>query len=166
MSIGELLAQELEHEAGTTRRVFEAIPESAYSFQPHPKSMTMIQLASHIAESIGWLDETMSSEEFDMDPATFVPFVAHSRFELMTELAKNVGTGLEALRTAEDEAFAKLWSLKQNGTALFTMPRAAVVRSFCLSHLVHHRGQLSVYLRLADIPVPQIYGPTADNPTM
>ena len=166
MSIGESLALELEHEVATTRRVLEAIPESAYDFRPHAKSMSMIQLASHIAELLSWLDDTMNADELDFNPATFRPFLATTRAELMMELGRNAGAGLAALRSASDAAFSQPWSLKAQGHTLFTMPRAAVVRAFCLSHLIHHRGQLSVYLRLVDAPVPQIYGPTADNPDM
>ena len=168
MSISQALLPEFDHEMATTRRVLERVPESNYDWKPHEKSMTIGRLAGHVAELPGWVPVTLEREKFDMatDGAQFPPLTASSRKALLEAFDKNVATARKAIAAASDEQLMKNWSLIHEGKPVFTMPRAAVLRSFTMSHIIHHRGQLSVYLRLNNVPVPSIYGPSADENTM
>jgi len=168
MSISQALLPEFDHEMATTRRVLERVPEGNYDWKPHEKSMTIGRLAGHVAELPGWVPVTLEREKFDMatDGAQFTPLNASSRKALLEAFDKNVATARKAIAAASDEELMKNWSLIHQGKPVFTMPRAAVLRSFTMSHIIHHRGQLSVYLRLNNVPVPSIYGPSADENTM
>lgn len=168
MPISQALLPEFDHEMATTRRVLERVPESNYDWKPHDKSMTIGRLAGHVAELPGWVPVTLEREKFDMatDGAQFPPLTASSRKSLLETFDKNVATARKAIAATSDEQFMKNWSLVHGGKPVFTMPRAAVLRSFTMSHIIHHRGQLSVYLRLNNVPVPAIYGPSADENTM
>jgi uncharacterized damage-inducible protein DinB len=168
MPISQALLPEFDHEMATTRRVLERVPEGNYDWKPHEKSMTIGRLAGHVAELPGWVPVTLEREKFDMatDGAQFPSLTASSRKSLLEAFDKNVATARKAIAAASDEQFMKNWSLIHQGKPVFTMPRAAVLRSFTLSHIIHHRGQLSVYLRLNNVPVPSIYGPSADENTM
>ena len=168
MPISQALLPEFDHEMATTRRVLERVPEGNYDWKPHEKSMTIGRLAGHVAELPGWVPVTLEREKFDMatDGAQFPSLTASSRKSLLEAFDKNVATARKAIAAASDEQFMKNWSLIHQGKPVFTMPRAAVLRSFTLSHIIHHRGQLSVYLRLNNVPVPAIYGPSADENTM
>jgi uncharacterized damage-inducible protein DinB len=130
--------------------------------------MTIGRLAGHVAELPGWVPVTLEREKFDMatDGAQFPSLTASSRKSLLEAFDKNVATARKAIAAASDEQLMKNWSLIHQGKPVFTMPRAAVLRSFTMSHIIHHRGQLSVYLRLNNVPVPSIYGPSADENTM
>ena len=168
MPISQALLPEFDHEMATTRRVLERVPESNYDWKPHEKSMTIGRLAGHVAQLPGWVPVTLEREKFDMatDGAQFPPLTASSRKSLLEAFDKNVATARKAIAATSDEQFMKNWSFIHAGKPVFTMPRAAVLRSFTLSHIIHHRGQLSVYLRLNNVSVPSIYGPSADENTM
>ena len=165
MSYSETILPEFDQEMATTRKVLERVPEGNYGWKPHEKSMTIGRLAGHVAELPGWVPITLEREKFDMatEGAQFPSLTASSRASLLEAFDKNVVTARKAIAATSDEQFMKNWSLIAGGKPVFTMPRAAVLRSFTMSHIVHHRGQLSVYLRLNDIPVPAIYGPSADE---
>ncbi len=163
MSICEPLAAELEQEARTTRRLLERVPEGSFGWKPHEKSMSLGQLAGHVAQLPGLIVAALKVDEFDFATAGWKPFVPQSTAGLVEEFDKNVKSAAEALRGGRDERMGEKWSLKSGGHALFEMPRAQVVRFVGLNHFVHHRGQLSVYLRLLDVPLPSIYGPSADE---
>jgi uncharacterized damage-inducible protein DinB len=166
-TIGQTMAMELEHESATTRKLLERIPEETFGYKPHEKSMTMTQLASHIAEIPMWLQDTISKNEYIMDMATYVPFEATSQAQLLETFDANLRSGLEALRTAPDAGMMETWRMKGvDGTVFFELPRISVLRGMILNHIIHHRGQLGVYLRLNDIPLPQTYGPSADDSPM
>jgi len=137
------------------------VPEDKFGWKPHQKSMSLGELATHVANIPHWGSITLKETEFDMSgPRTAL---ATSRAELLSRFDSHVVETRAALVGKTDAELLAHWSLKQDGQKLFTMPRAAVWRSFVLNHLVHHRGQLSVYLRLNDVPVPGMYGPSADE---
>lgn len=166
MSFVEATLHELQKEAATTRRLLERIPDDKFDWTPHPKSMTMGRLASHLAEIPEWAQGAIIFDEFDMHPPgqEMLVGVQHtSTASLLAAFDANVAKATQALAATDDSVMGDNWSLKMQGQALFTMPRAVVIRIWVLNHLVHHRGQLSVYLRLNDIPVPSIYGPSADE---
>lgn len=162
MSTSEFLLPEFDREMTTTRTLLERVPEEKFAWKPHQKSMSLGELATHVAGLPGWGTITLKESEFDMDAHSRRP-VATSRADLLASFDKTVAETRAALACASDAEMMAPWSLKQNGRKLFTMPKAAVWRSFVLNHLVHHRGQLSVYLRLNDVPLPAMYGPSADE---
>ena len=160
------LIGELTHEAATTRKILERIPAETFDFKPHEKSMTMIRLATHVAEMVSWTTMTCTTSELDFAAGEYKPFEPTTTAELVEFHDKNVAAALEALKNTSDEQMREDWSLKNGETTYFTMPKIATLRSMCFNHTWHHRGQLSVYLRLNDIPVPEIYGPSADEGQM
>jgi uncharacterized damage-inducible protein DinB len=162
MSIAQSLLPEFDHEMANTRRTLERVPENKLDYKPDPKSMSMGVLASHIAEMCGWLPSMMEGPELDIPP-DFKPFLATSRKQLLDQFDQNVAGSRAALAAAGDQALMQEWSLKFGGNAMFTMPRIAVFRSMIMSHVIHHRAQLTVYYRLNGIPVPALYGPSADE---
>ena len=162
MTARELVA-EFTHEAATTRRHLARIPDDKLDWQPHQKSFTTRALASHIVESIGWAHAIFSADEFNFDPATYRPFSAASVPELLAVFDRKVDEGERALSSVADAAMSDPWRMKIRGHVRFEKPRADVFRDFTLSHVIHHRGQLTVYLRLLDVAVPGSYGPSADE---
>jgi uncharacterized damage-inducible protein DinB len=164
MPIIDALLPEFDQEMATTRRVLERVADDRLGWKPHEKSWSMGQLASHIANMIGWADVTMNATEFDVMSVTpeQANQTAKSRTELLSWFDANVVKARAALTKSDAEYFVP-WSLKAGAKVQFTMPRAACVRSFVMNHVIHHRGQLSVYLRLNNIPVPSIYGPSAEE---
>jgi uncharacterized damage-inducible protein DinB len=157
---------EYDHEMNTTRSLLARVPDAKGSWQPHQKSMTLGKLAIHIATLPGWVPSILSGTEFDTSPPggsgyTTPPF--KSTKELLTIFDRETARARAAIAAAPDTELMVPWSLKSAGKTVFTMPRVAVLRSFFMNHSIHHRGQLSVYLRLNDVPLPSIYGPTADT---
>lgn len=169
MAISAALLPEFDHEMATARKVIERVPEDKFGWKPHDRSMSMGRLAGHIAEMPVWGTNGIKMDSLDMAPPggpTFESFNPKSKDQLLTAFDKNVAECRAAIAGASDEEYFKNWSLLRAGKTLMTMPKIAVVRSFMLNHILHHRGQLSVYLRLNDIPVPSIYGPSADEGAM
>jgi uncharacterized damage-inducible protein DinB len=165
MAIKDALLPEFTQEMAVTRTVLERVPTDRADWKPHAKSMSLGELAMHLAEVPSWLGVTFGGSEFDTNPPGGTPYRSKaftSTSALVAAFDANVVAGREALSHATDEQFMQPWALKSGGHVLMSMPRAAVVRGFVLNHLIHHRGQLSVYLRLLDVPLPSIYGPTAD----
>lgn len=165
MAIRDSLLPELEQELAITRSVLSLVPESKTGFRPHPKSWTLGELALHVANVLTWLPMTLRTTEFDLSPPdgpSFVPTKFESAAATLRTFEHNASAARAALAAASDAELAVPWTLKRKGQALFTLPRSACVRSFVMNHLIHHRGQLTVYLRLCDVPLPPIYGPTAD----
>lgn len=167
MSISADLLPEWDLEMAATRRTLERIPDAKFDWRPHPKSSTMGALASHVATLPQWVDATMNQDSFDLapvdGPAAGPPPPAKDSKQLLATFDENTAAARKAIEAASDESYARLWSLKRGGTAMFTLPRGVVLRRFFLSHIIHHRAQLGVYLRLNDIPVPAVYGPSADE---
>lgn len=162
MTIAEALLPEFDHEMGVTRRLLERVPEDKFTWKPHAKSMSFVELATHVATIPSWGAPTLKQPELDL--GGLAPnAVPASRSELLARFDTHVAETRAALVGRTDAEMLEVWSLKHNGQKIFTMPRAAVWRGFVLNHHVHHRGQLSIYLRLNDVPVPAMYGPSADE---
>lgn len=164
--IGAAFAAELEQEAATTRKCLERIPAEKFDWKPHEKSMTFSRLASHLSEMFGWAKPTMEQDELDFATFDYKPFEPKTNAELLEKFEKNVSEAMESVRNATDEDFMKPWTMKNGDKVYFSLPKVAVIRSFVMNHIIHHRGQLSVYLRLNDISVPALYGPSADEGEM
>jgi uncharacterized damage-inducible protein DinB len=164
MPLVDALLPEFDHEMTTTRKVLERVPEDKFNWKPHAKSFSVGELATHVANLPTWGTETLTKSEIDLAGGPRVAALA-SKAELMAAFDRNVAATRAALTGKTDAELLAIWSLKRGGKTIFSMPKTAVLRSFVLSHLIHHRGQLSVYLRLLDVPVPSIYGPSADEPS-
>lgn len=163
MKVIDWLTTQFDQETKTTRRHLERLPNDKRDWRPHEKSYTAGALASHIVECINWTPDIFTKNELNFDPATYKPYLASSTPELLEAFEKAVADGKRVLASVDDEAGMQPWSLKMNGQPLFERPRIDVFRDFALSHLIHHRGQFSVYLRLLNVAVPGSYGPTADE---
>lgn len=166
MPIADALLPEFDHEMTTTRKVLERVPEDKLDWKPHARSFSIGVLASHVASLPTWAVETLTRSEIDLGPDQRPPAVLPSRRELLATFDASAAAARAALAGRTDAELMAMWSLKRSGRTLFSMPKAAVLRSFVLNHLIHHRGQLTVYLRLLDVPVPSIYGPSADEPAL
>jgi len=153
--------QELEHEAKTTRRVLERVPGNQLGWRPHPKSRTLGELALHVAGTPGAVAKLAMQSE--IQPPDFKDPIPASASELIPALEESVATAKQLLGTMDDATLNATWRVKRNGQEVMAIPRAALLRSIMLNHWYHHRGQLSVYLRELGVPVPSIYGPSADE---
>jgi uncharacterized damage-inducible protein DinB len=165
-NIASALIAEMEHEAGVTRTCLERVPAEKFDWKPHEKSMAFGKLAVHVAEMFGWTPPTLQQAELDFAKMEYKPYEPATTDDLVEFLDKNVAEAIDALRNTTDEQFMQNWTMRNSETIYFTMPKVAVMRSFVMNHIIHHRGQLSVYLRLNDIAVPSIYGPSADEGQM
>lgn len=163
MSLCETLAAELQQEAKTTRRLLERVPEESFDWKPHAKSMSLGRLATHVAELPELIIPALTQDEFDFASGDFKPSEPKTTAELLEKFDRNISAAAAALQKQPDEKMGEKWKLRSGDHVLFEMPRALVVRFVGLNHVVHHRGQLSVYLRLLDVPLPSIYGPSADE---
>jgi len=166
MGIAQNMLGEFDNEMSNTRKALERVPEDKLDWAPDPKSMKLGRLSGHIAEMVGWGSMTLSSEEFDFDPdgkGSYKPMVTTSRAQLLAEFDKNVKEARAALSKASDPQMLTEWKLKAHGKTMMSMPRVAVIRVMVMNHIIHHRAQLGVYFRLNGIPVPALYGPSADE---
>jgi uncharacterized damage-inducible protein DinB len=166
LNISQSMLPEFDVEIANTRKTLERVPEERPDFRPHQKSMTMARLAGHIAEIPMWAIMTLGQDELDMNPtggAQHTPYVMSSRKDAVAKFDEDSKKARTILASTTDEAMMKLWTLKNGGQTVLAMPRVAVMRSFVMNHMVHHRAQLGVYLRMNDVPVPSIYGPSADE---
>ena len=166
MTIARSLLPEFDHEMRTTRSLLERLPEARGQWQPHPKSMTLAQLAAHVTAMIKWVNATINLTELDFSSPEAAQY-APPRFETTAALVEtfdaNVRAAREAIAGASDADLMAGWTLRNGEHKILSLPRVAALRSFVMNHHIHHRGQLSVYLRLLDVPLPSIYGPTADE---
>jgi uncharacterized damage-inducible protein DinB len=163
MKLIDSLRNEFEREAKTTRKHLERLPDDKLDWRPHEKSFTAIGLASHITECFGWTVSIFNEDEIDFNPATYKPYLAASTADLLQTLDDKVVKGKDALAAATEDSLEQLWRLKILGRVQIEKPRAEAFRDFALSHVIHHRGQFSVYLRLLNVAVPGSYGPSADE---
>ncbi|AGA26742.1 DinB family protein [Singulisphaera acidiphila] len=166
MSFGKSIVPEFDQEMANTRKVLERIPDDKLDWKAHPKSNTIGWVGAHLAEIPGWVPGTLQHETWDINPVGGEPYQtpkATSRQQLLEIFDKNVAAAREALASTTDEAFEQQWSLLSQGQTILTMPRTAVIRSLVVNHTIHHRAVLCVYLRLNDIPVPGMYGPSGDE---
>jgi uncharacterized damage-inducible protein DinB len=166
MKLSEMMLPEFDHEMANTRKTLERVPDEKLDWKPHEKSFSLGGLATHLANIPSWTANTFDQDELDIAPPGAPPFrleQAKSRSELLKAFDKNVAAARAALAGASDASWQGSWSLLNGGNKIFTLPRTAVMRGFVMNHLIHHRAQLGVYLRLLDVPVPSIYGPSADE---
>ncbi len=163
MRIAELLLLELQQESANTRKMIERVPTDKLEWQPHEKSMTIGRLATHIAELPVWFGRILSADEFDFFASTFKSQKRETTAEIVDLFDKQMAEATSLLQTAGDEAMNSIFTLRRGEHVMFQLPRKVVLRTFALNHVYHHRGQLSVYLRLLDLPVPGMYGPSADE---
>lgn len=166
MTIAQTLLPELDQEMAGTRRMLAVVPAADAEWRPHPRSYSLGELASHIALLPLWGRLTLEQPELDLGGPAAAE-IPRPRFTtvpaLLAEFDRNVQEARAVLAATPDSAMEAVWTLRNAGRTVFSLPRAAVLRGFVLSHMIHHRGQLSVYLRLRDVPLPSLYGPTADS---
>jgi uncharacterized damage-inducible protein DinB len=166
MTYAETVLPEFDQEMANTRKVLERIPDDKLDWQAHPKSHTIGWNANHLADLPNWLVVTLTQPSLDIAPIggeRYQVAKLTSRQEILDHFDRCVAAARTAITTVKDEDVGKPWSLLQGGNTIFTMPRAAVVRSVVLNHIIHHRAILCVYLRLNDVPVPGMYGPSGDE---
>jgi uncharacterized damage-inducible protein DinB len=165
MALKDALLPEFDHEMGTTRRLLERVPDADLGWKPHEQSSSMGKLAAHLANLPHWVEIALDQSVFDL--ATLDDEARRTQPEsiatVLTTFDRNVKTARAKIDALPDPALFATWTLKHGGHELFTMPKIAVLRSFVMNHSIHHRGQLSVYLRLRNISVPAMYGPSADE---
>lgn len=161
MPIRDLLLPEFEQEMKNTRKILERVPEDKLNYKPHPKSMELGRLAGHIAELSGWATTTLTTELLEL--GDFKPWIPTSRAEILKKFDESVAEGRKLLSEASDESLEKIWTLKFNGETIMSMPRYNVLRNVVFNHIIHHRAQLGVFLRLNEVELPGMYGPSADE---
>jgi uncharacterized damage-inducible protein DinB len=162
MAMKEALLAEYDHEMGTTRRLLERVPDNRLAWRPHDKSRTLGEIATHLANLPTWGSTILNDASYDLAAAVPNQTAKPSCVEILA-LFDTTTKATRSLMDRSDADYMRPWSLKRGDHEVFTLPRIAAFRSFVVNHTIHHRGQLSVYLRLNDIPVPPIYGPTADE---
>ena len=162
MSMIQMFLKELNAEAKTTRKMLPLIPDDKYDWQPHPKSMTMRRLATHIAELPSWITMTLTTSELDFANSPYKPEIINSTAELMKYFEKTLADGQAHLETAKEEQLSDSWTLR-NGKDIYSTSSKGEVLRMVYSQIIHHRAQLGVYLRLLNIPIPGSYGPSADD---
>jgi len=166
MKISESLLPEFDQEMANTRKTLERVPDAKFAWKPHPKSSELGALSAHIANMADWAELTLETDSFDYAPPGAPPYQAPkfaATSDLLAAFDKSVAKARAALAAADDSKMMAPWTLMAGGQALMTMPRAAVIRTFVMNHIIHHRAQLGVYLRMNDVPVPALYGPSADE---
>lgn len=163
MSIAQSLLPEFDYEMANTRRTLERIPEDKLELKPDEKSMSLGRLAGHVAEMVNWGSMVMQTESLNLDGGDHQALTATSRQQLLAAFDKSVAEARAAIEKGADADMIKNWSLIFGGKPVLSMPRIAVLRSMVLNHIIHHRGQLTVYYRIAGVPVPALYGPSADE---
>jgi uncharacterized damage-inducible protein DinB len=159
----EQLTNEFEHETATTRKHLERLPAEAFGWRPHAKSYTASELAGHLVECVGFAESIFGSEEIDFDLKTYTPYCPSSIADLLDTFDRKVKAGVAVMKAATGASLGQPWRLKVMGRVRFERSKEAALRDMTLSHLIHHRGQFSLYLRLLDVPVPGSYGPSADE---
>jgi uncharacterized damage-inducible protein DinB len=166
MSIGQSMLPEFDEEMKNTRKVLVRIPDEKWNWKPHEKSGTLGWLSSHVATMPEWVTMTINVDEFDYAPvggSTYTPPKIENREQLLAAFDKGAADARVALSKIGDQEMMKEWTLLAGGQKIFSMPRVGCLRGMCLNHIYHHRGQLTVYLRLCGVAVPGLYGPSADE---
>lgn len=162
MTISQSILPEFDEEMKKTRALLERVPDGLFDYQPHPKSMSLGRLATHVAELPGWATMTLQSELLDI-PADYKPQVAASREELLRSFDTGAAEARKAIEAASDADWQKTWTCTWGGQTIISLPRTAVMRGPVMNHLIHHRAQLGVFLRLNNVEIPGMYGPSADE---
>ena len=157
------LLPEIKHEAGQTRKMLENVPFEEAGWKPHEKSMLLGRLAAHVAEIPGWVTRIISTDEIDASTYDFKRYAPSSTEDLLQFFDRTLQSAVESLSGCTDERLLASWTFRRGDKILISLPRVAAIRAMAMNHLIHHRGQLSVYLRLLNRPVPGMYGPSADD---
>ncbi len=163
MSIGQSMLGEFDHEMANTRKTLERLPLDKLEWKPDPKSMSLGRLAGHVVEMVGWGKMIIDTDSLDMNPNEHKPLEVTSRDQIVGLLDQNAAALRSAMAATSDADMMKEWALKIGGNTLFSMPRVACIRSMIMNHIIHHRAQLTVYYRMVGVPVPALYGPSADE---
>lgn len=166
MKLNEILLPEFEHEMNITRKVLNELSDNIFSYQPHEKSWTTQSLANHIAEIPSWVNGTLDFEELDFATSDYKPHNYGTKKEVIDLFEKNVDKAKQSLMNTNNEKMLGDWTLRNGEKIFFTMPRAAVLRSMVMNHMIHHRAQLGIYLRMNNATVPASYGDSADEKNM
>ncbi len=166
MGMNEVFIAELQQESAATRKLLERVPMDKADWTPHEKSMKLGNLAHHVSELPGWSMVTLDQDELDFAKWEYKPEIPKTTEELVKNYDNTVAKAIECLKNADDAKFMQDWTMRNGEQVFFTLPKAAVLRSFVFNHSYHHRAQLGVYLRLLDIPLPGMYGPSADESNM
>jgi uncharacterized damage-inducible protein DinB len=164
MPINQSLLQELEHESANTRKILQRVPEKHFDWKPHEKSYTLGRLASHVADLTKFFSVVVTTKELDFSKRGYQQTNPSTSAELMQIFEDNLAKAKQDLQNATDDVFTQSWKLRSGEHIIFESPKIAALRTIAINHVIHHRGQLTVYLRLLNIPLPGIYGPTADEP--
>jgi uncharacterized damage-inducible protein DinB len=163
MSIKAAFISELKQEASLTKKMLERVPLDNKEWKPHEKSMTIGRLATHNAENLRWVGFVLGTDIFDISSVTGPPLTASSQQELLEVFQGHLDRAMAGLENATDEDFDKIWTFAKAGHTVYQLPKRVAIRTMAFNHMIHHRAQLSVYLRLLDVPVPGMYGPSADE---
>jgi len=164
MPLSDALLPEFDHETGVTRRLLERLPDDKFEWTPHPKSMPLGRLAAHVAEVLTWLPETVHKNEINWDTtAPSQPKNFPTRADVLKYFDESRDAARSALAGVSDAELMQPWSFKKDGQVVFSQPKVGVIRSMVLNHMIHHRAQLGVYLRMQNVPLPAMYGPSADE---
>lgn len=170
MSMSDTVLAQFDQVINGTRQHLESIPDDKLGWKPHEKSYSIGELGSHLANLPGWVMATLGQDELDFNPPDGEEMGTQPEYSSSAEMVATIDQGAaaarEMIRNASDEALMADWTLLNGGEAVFTLPKIAVLRAFVMDHMIHHRGQMTVYLRLLDVPVKQTFGPTADFPDM
>ncbi len=166
MNFQQSLLAEFEYEMANTRRVLARVPTDKKSWKPHDKSMELGRLTQHVAEIPSWMTMTLKTDVLDFAKDNVASPDFHSTEELLSQFDNNLKTAIHTLKEATNEHFSQPWTMRNGEQIYFTMPKAAVIRTWVMNHNIHHRAQLGVYLRLLNIAVPGVYGPSADDSGM
>jgi len=167
MSVSDVFLAEWDQEVAATRRLLERVPTDKLEWKPHEKSYTLRRLAGHVAQLHGWTGITLNADEFDIAPAEGGDFpqpTLESTEDILALFDDSTAEARSVIAGTSDDTFGEMWSFKRGKATIFSAPKAGVLRRFVLNHVIHHRGQLTVYLRLLDVPLPNVFGPTADEP--
>ena len=163
MAYKDALIDELKTEAFLTKKILERVPLDKATWKPHEKSMSLGRLATHVAEIPHWISRVITIDDFDFLVQGFSSHVAVSQEELLSIFNDKLNKAIADLESMDDESFEKTWTVRRGEQVFYQLKKKTALRSWGLNHLIHHRGQLSVYLRLIDVPVPGMYGPSADE---
>lgn len=161
--LNQPLIGEFTHEASQTKKLLEKVPADKFDWKPHGRSMSLGRLASHVANTPNWMKIALTTDEFDFSKGTYKEDKAETEQELLDIFQNKYEGALKALQNASDETLKQTWTFRSGEHVIFSLPRIAAIRTLAMNHWIHHRGQLSVYLRLLDIPIPGMYGPSADE---
>jgi len=161
--LNQVFIAEVKHEAAATKRILERVPEGKFDWKPHEKSMTLGRLTSHVAELPGFLNSILTMDEFDFAKGHYKASHATTPEELLNVFQQKLDEVIQTLQDTSDEKMQQNFTLRSGDHVIATVPRMVAVRSMALNHIIHHRGQIAVYLRLLDVPVPGMYGPSADE---